>query len=97
LKQIELLVERILAVKKEKKGNSPSLKGWQPQVDGVVTSPTEPQTTSPLCGTPPLEENLETTHSHEGNFDTTSLETQIDELVFGLYGLTREEISVITN
>ena len=31
----------------------------------------------------------------DGGINTTSLENQIDELVFELYGLTSEEISVI--
>jgi len=76
--QIELLVEEILRVKK---GNSPSMKGWQPQVDGVVL-----ETTSPAkAGTPPAEENL----------DTAYLENQIDELVFGLYDLTEAEVEVV--
>jgi very-short-patch-repair endonuclease len=39
-------------------GNSPSVKGWQPQVDGVVSTHSNHQTTSPnKLGAPPMEEN----------------------------------------
>ena len=34
-------------------------------------------------------------HKDDGSADTNELETQIDQLVYGLYGLTEEEIKIV--
>ena len=35
--------------------------------------------------------------SNDASADTTSLESEIDQLVYALYGLTEEEIGIVEN
>jgi hypothetical protein len=39
--------------------------------------------------------NVHTNTSANADVDTSDLEKQIDELVYGLYGLTEEEVRVV--
>ena len=80
--QIEVLVEKILEMKTEAE-KSHLKRGCEPSERGV----------SELKHLPPTKL---TPSSQEGQ-NTTSLETQIDKLVFELYGLSEEEMAVVEN